>query len=49
MAEREPGRDGGDGGGEVVGSAAIRYTAYVVITLAVLYFIARFVMPLFWR
>lgn len=47
MAEREPGREGG--GGEVVGSAAIRYTAYVVITIAVLYFVARFVMPLFWR
>ncbi len=48
MAEREPGRDEG-GAGEVVGASAIRYTAYVVITLAVLYFLARFVMPLFWR
>lgn len=36
-------------GGNSVGTAAIRYGATVIITIAILYFAARFVMPLFYR
>lgn len=43
MSERAP-EDG-----QAVGSQAIRYAAYVIIVIAVLYFLARFVMPLFYR
>ena|GEM_PF-1628786 len=32
---------------EVVGNAAIKWSAIVIIVLAVLYFLARFVIPLF--
>ncbi len=32
-----------------VGYAAIRYTAWVVIVLAVLWFAARYIIPLFYR
>lgn len=39
----------GQGDGNLVGFAAVRYTAYVIIVLAILYFTARFVMPLFYR
>lgn len=50
MADREHEDGGGSPSeGNVVGFAAIRYTAYVVIVIAVLYFTARFVMPLFYR
>ncbi len=31
----------GDGDGSLVGYAAVRYTAYVIIVLALLYFTAR--------
>ncbi len=34
-------------GGEPVGVAAIKWGAIVVIVLAILYFLARFVLPLF--
>lgn len=52
MAERQDHQEGtpaGEGDGNLVGFAAVRYTAYVVIVLAVLYFAARYVMPLFYR
>lgn len=52
MGERQEGRGetpSGQNDGNVVGFAAVRYTAYVVIVLAILYFAARFVMPLFYR
>jgi len=39
MPEREPG-PAGDGGGHLVGAAAIRYAGYVIIVIAVLYFTA---------
>ncbi len=39
----------GGGDGNVVGAQAIRYAAYVIIVIAVLYFTARYVMPLFYR
>ncbi len=35
-------------GGTEVGSSAIKWSAIVIIVLAVLYFVARFVMPLFY-
>lgn len=50
MADAERDRDPGAGGdGSIVGYAAVRYTAYVIIVLALLYFTARYVMPLFYR
>lgn len=51
MATDGPERNqpGGDGDGNLVGYAVVRYTAYVIIVLALLYFTARYVMPLFYR
>lgn len=43
--ENESGRDEETS----VGYAAIRYTAWVVIVIAILYFAARYIMPLFYR
>lgn len=42
----ENSRDEGRGGA-LVGSSAIKWSAIVIIVLAVLYFLAQFVIPLF--
>jgi len=39
---REEGRDG-----TVVGSTAIKYGAWIIMLVAVLYFLANYVLPLF--
>ncbi|MEW6046323.1 MAG: hypothetical protein AB1609_07550 [Bacillota bacterium] len=41
---RSPGRSGSDGA--AVAQAAIRWTAIVIIVLAILYFLARYIVPL---
>lgn len=47
---RLPGEEGGDPRGPApVGTAAIKWSAIVVIVLSVLYFLARYVIPLFSR
>ena len=38
---------GGGGNGQRVGTAAIKWAAVVIIVVAILYFLARFVIPLF--
>lgn len=45
MGERDPRDDGG--AARAVGSDAIKWSAIVIIVLALLYFLARFVIPLF--
>jgi hypothetical protein len=37
----------GESGTSVVGYALIKYSATVIITIAILYFLARYVLPLF--
>jgi len=44
MDERDPSEGKG---AQAVGSDAIKWSAIVIIVLAVLYFLARFVIPLF--
>lgn len=46
MGFDENSRDGGAGGSQI-GSSAIKWSAIVIIVLAVLYFLAQFVIPLF--
>jgi len=46
MTDRNLIRDG-EQGTSVIAYAAIKYSAIVVISLAVLYFLARYVIPLF--
>ena len=45
--ESEEQTPSGGGGRTEVGSAAIKWSAVVIIVLAVLYFLAQFVIPLF--
>ncbi|HLS90311.1 MAG TPA: hypothetical protein VK101_03595 [Limnochordia bacterium] len=40
-------RDGEQQGGTTVGNDAIKWSAIVIIVLAILYFLAQFVIPLF--
>ena len=48
MSTEDHGQDSTDGGGSAsVGASAIKWSAIVIIVLAVLYFLARYVVPLF--